>query len=620
MKKLKNKYFKNIIIFLMASITTLTYAFNFTDAKNITDLNNPLKVSVLITFILIIVFYKLYNSYYFKKKDNSYLFNFLALLFAIFMVVGYSYNTVGDASLIFGNVSVFIISFLNLLGHFLLFNVIIHKLFDYITNFKDNDKFKKNKIIKKIFIDHPFISTFLIILVCWLPYIIAFYPGIFSPDPSFQVQQFFGIKTKYNDYTIMLDPRVTITNHHPVTHTVMLGSLIWLGMKLGSFNLGVFFYSLIQILALASLLSYTIYYMKKLNTPIILRIVALLIYALTPVFPFYAMSVVKDVFFAIFVIFYIIKLYDLIKNIDGTYSFKDMFILIILMLLITLFRNNGIYLILMSFPFLLLIKNKNFFKLFLTLIIPVILYFSFTNVLLPYLKVSPGSIREVLSIPFQQTARYVKYYGSDVTEEEKQVIDKVLEYKTLAKRYKPEIADPVKNKFNKYATKEDLNNYFKVWTQELMRHPNVYIDATIANTYGYFYPDAHNWYIYYEFDERLPKQGFDYHYNSLENLRLVLSYYGEGYPYLPFLGLTVNIGFCTWLCMLIFTYLIKLKRYRYLIFMLPVVSLVLVCIASPVNTYFRYTLGYIFAIPIIIAIFLDIIYNLSNKKEGSKNE
>ena len=59
------------------------------------------------------------------------------------MVVGYSYNTVGDASLIFGNISVFIISFLNLLGHYLLFNVIIHKLFDYITNFKDNDKLKK---------------------------------------------------------------------------------------------------------------------------------------------------------------------------------------------------------------------------------------------------------------------------------------------------------------------------------------------------------------------------------------------------------------------------------------------------------------------------------------------
>ena len=130
----------------MASITTLTYTFNFTNAKNITDLNKPLNVYTLLDNIHKInpfVFYKLYNSYYFKKKDNSYLFNFLALLFAIFMVVGYSYNMVGDASLIFGNVSVFIISFLNLLGHFLLFNLIIHKLFYYIINFKDNDKFKK---------------------------------------------------------------------------------------------------------------------------------------------------------------------------------------------------------------------------------------------------------------------------------------------------------------------------------------------------------------------------------------------------------------------------------------------------------------------------------------------
>jgi hypothetical protein len=37
---------------------------------------------------------------------------------------------------------------------------------------------------------------------------------------------------------------------------------------------------------------------------------------------------------------------------------------------------------------------------------------------LPYFHVTQTSIREVLSIPFQQTARYVKYYGNDVTDNE----------------------------------------------------------------------------------------------------------------------------------------------------------------------------------------------------------
>lgn len=614
MKKLKNKYFKNIIIFLMASITTLTYTFNFTDAKNITDLNNPLKVSVLITFILIIVFYKLYNSYYFKKKDNSYLFNFLALLFAIFMVVGYSYNTVGDASLIFDNILVFIISFLNLLGHFLLFNVIIHKLFYYIINFKDNDKLKKNKLIKKIFIDHPFISTFLIILICWLPYLIAYFPGILSPDPSFQIEQFLGIKTKYSDYTIMLDENVTITNHHPITHTVLLGSFAKLGLKMGSINWGIFLYTLIQTIALISLFSYIILYFKKLNTPLIIRILSLIIYSFTPVFPFYAISPVKDVYFAIFVILYIIRLFDLIKY--QNFSLKNLSILSILMLLITLFRNNGIYLIIMSFPFMLLAYPKKGSKLLITFLIPVICYYSFTNVLLPHLKITPGSIRETLSLPFQQTARYVKYHSNEVTEEEKMVIDKVLEYDTLATRYKTNIADPVKNKYNKYSTNEDLNNYLKVWWIQFKKHPGTYFNATMANTYGYIYPDTHNWYIYHKYYSYLKDVGLDYHYNNLENLRNGLYYYGEVFPYIPGLGMIVNIGFATWLWMLIFTYLIKLKKYKYLIITCPVISIILVCFAGPVNTYFRYTLSYVFAIPIIIAIFLNI---LEGVKKDEKN-
>ena len=68
--------------------------------------------------------------------------------------------------------------------------------------------------------------------------------------------------------------------------------------------------------------------------------------------------------------------------------------------------------------------------------------------------------------------------------------------------------------------------------------------------------------------------------------------------------------------MLIFAFILELKKYKYLIYLTPVISLVLVCIASPVNTYFRYTLGYVFAIPIIISIFLYIV----NERKSSKDE
>lgn len=614
-----NKIYQKITLVLISIITVISFTFNLTDVNNIINFTNPFKVGTLTLFILGLFLYKYYSTFYFKNRKLSNIFRILSISFSIFMIFGNSYKSIGSWDLIFGNIKVFLISIILFIGYYLFFNRGINLIFDNVSNNKViKNKAKNNKVLNFIFNKHPFLSTFIILVICYLPYIIAFYPGILSPDPSNQIKQFFGLDVQYREYVIMLDENVNITNHHPVLHTVLLGGCVWIGRLFNSDNLGIFLYSIIQITMLISLFSYIIYYMKKLNTPIYVRLISLLIYALVPVFPLYSMSLVKDVIFSILVIFYIIQLFDLSRNCnDNIYSTKKIIMLIILMTLITLFRNNGIYLIIMSFPFLLIIDKNNRKKILMTLIMPIIIYFSFTDILLPVLKVTPGSIREMLSIPFQQTARYVKEYKDEVTLYEKKVIDKVLGYDDLATRYKPEISDPVKNNFNKYATKEDLNNYFKVWFQDFFKHPNVYLEATINNTYGYFYPGAKNWYIYYKYDKRLNDTNkFDYHYNSLKSLRTVLSNYGLIFPDIPILGIIVNIGFSTWICMLIFAFILELKKYKYLIYLTPVISLVLVCIASPVNTYFRYTLGYVFAIPIIISIFLYIV----NERKSSKDE
>jgi len=84
----------------------------------------------------------------------------------------------------------------------------------------------------------------------------------------------------------------------------------------------------------------------------------------------------------------------------------------------------------------------------------------------------------MLSVPFQQTARYVKYHADELSDEDIKTIDYVLNYDTLAERYKPEIADPVKNEYNKYTKTKDLIAYFKIWFKGLVKHPETYIDAT----------------------------------------------------------------------------------------------------------------------------------------------
>ena len=239
---------------------------------------------------------------------------------------------------------------------------------------------------------------------------------------------------------------------------------------------------------------------------------------------------------------------------------------------------------------------------------------TYSKVILPYFKITPSSVRETLSIPFQQTARYVKEHEKEVTNDEKKAIDKILGYDTLKDRYKEEIADPVKNEFNKYSTKEDLKNYFVVWFEMFKKHPLTYVEATINNTYGYFYPFSTKWYIYYKYTPIIKEHGIDYHYNNLTSLRTNLSNFGNIFPYIPIIGLIVNIGFSNYLLIFMLFYLIYKKKYKEMCYLFPLFVLTLVCIASPVNTYFRYALPTIFAMPTIIAIFKNIIVR-NNKYE-----
>ena len=444
-----------------------------------------LKLGLIGSGLLIYFIYTFYQKSSIISKKKS--LKIISLILAFFMIFGNSFMNVGSTALIFKNIGFFLLSFIMYIGYYYLFLVIISYLFRFLdkNNFSQTKKEKKDNKFLKEFKKHPFLFSLCFIIICWLPYIISFYPIILSPDPSFQIKQFFGIRTKYADYAVLLDENVVMTNHHPVTHTILLGSCLKLGTLIGNDNLGLFCYSLIQIAILAGTLAFTIYYMNKMQINNKYLIVVLLLYGLIPMFPLYAMSGVKDVLFGAFIILYIIVIHNLIKTKGINYKWWHYLLIILLLILICLFRNNGIHVIILSFPFLFFVVKNKWKELLLVFFIIIGFNSTFNNVILPYFKITPGSIREVLSVPFQQTARYVKYHADELHEKEIAVIDNILGIKDLAQRYDPELADPVKNKFNKYTTDEELKEYFKVWFKGLINHPGTYIEATMNNVYGF---------------------------------------------------------------------------------------------------------------------------------------
>ncbi len=561
-------------------------------------------------FIVGIFFFWFYEKFLHHKYKNR-VFQFLALLFSFFLVFGYSYDVVGDASIVNHSIWHVLVSIAKFMSFYHMFVIAITLAYEKITTYKWKEKVTNSKI-NKMFMSHPFLFSWIVILLCYLPYLILFYPGVMCNDPSNQIREVMGMHTRYMDSVILLDPNVTITNFNPILHTLLVGGCFKLGYTIGNVNLGLFLYTIIQTLIMTCVFAFAISYMKKEGVPRLFLWITLIIFAVVPVFPFYAVATNKDTIFSAFIILYVIQLYDVIRH-DATS--KKFILLFITSLLVILLRNNGIYTILLSLPFLLIAEKEKRKGILTVLCLLIVCYTGYNKVLLPSLKISNTSIREVLSIPFQQTARVVKKHGQEIPEDERKIIDYLLDFDTLGTRYDPVLSDNVKNKYNKYATTEDLMKYFQVWLKQFFRYPVDYFDATIANVYGYFYPNTSKWYIYYGYNTKLEEAGFDYQYAfSLEDQKK-LTDYGEAYPYIPIIGMLVNIGFVVWIYFTMFGMLLVNKKGKYLPVLLPAFSLILVCVASPANTYFRYAQPYIFALPITMFLLYQIL--TKEKKKSS---
>ncbi len=581
----------NIIYIALAIFSSFALTVKI-DAQSVLEFARK-DTNVLLGSILALGLYFFYKKFIQQNKKRI-PFIILSIVFTLLLIYGYSFDVSDGTNLVYGKY--FGVTLIKLIGFFPLIYTLMNVVYDKLDSLEIKEG-KKNKITL-LFDHHPFLFTCVVLLIAFIPYIIAYYPAVMGYDPANQIKEVMGIHNRYMDSVVLIDPNVTITNFNPVLHTLLLGNCFKIGVNIGNVNFGLFIYSIIQVTFMICVLAYSISFLKREGVPNKLLFIIIAIYSLVPIFPFYSLSTNKDTFFTLFFMLYIIKMYEFIKYEPNK---KRIISFILVAVLLCLSRNNGIYTVLLSLPFCLVIKNK---RLTTVVCLAAILACNmcYTKVILPAFKITPTSIRETLSVPFQQTAALIKNSESIISEEDKETISKILDYDTIKTSYNPELADRVKNTFNPNYKDEDLKAYFNVWFKYLCKKPLVYIDATINNVYGYFYPNTSKWYLYYTYNTKLKEAGFDYHYNDLKITRTVLEGYGEAFPYIPLLGLFVNIGFNVWVYLYLVCALIVKKNKKQILILLPALSLILVCIASPANTYFRYAMPYIMTLPLVAAL------------------
>lgn len=233
------------------------------------------------------------------------------------------------------------------------------------------------------------------------------------------------------------------------------------------------------------------------------------------------------------------------------------------------------------------------------------------KILFPMLSITPGSVREMLAVPFQQTARYVKEFAHEVTAEEKDAIAAILNYEKMAEKYEPNNVDSVKATYNEYASGENLADYFDAWFQMFLKHPNIYVQATMNNYYRYFYPGAIPLSINNSdwseecmklTNETMAPLGLEFSYpERLREIRTNYEFLRSKLDGLPIYNMLVNPALYVWVIMLCVFYGLKKGNLKVLALLMVPCCMILIRLAGPCNgQYCRYMYPLMVAMPYIV--------------------
>lgn len=323
---------------------------------------------------------------------------------------------------------------------------------------------------------HYFWRFLLIIVICWLPWLVAHLPGAFDDDTVWQLV-IWRLPEIWND-------------HHPFFTTVLFGAFLDLGRALGSQAWGLVIFSAIQVLLTAASFSCLFCYLKRFSMPKWLFVACFVLVCILPPFASYAGEMVKESVFCWPWLLFCILFVEAVRT-RGAVLQRPLVVvaMIAFALLMALSKKTGIYLACLPLCVLVFIVHgaKCRGKVALVLAVPIVCLMLWQVVLLPAWGVQSGETIERYAIPLQQTARCVTVCGDDVSVEERETIDAVVPYDELSGLYDPIQADRVKEQ-NRRPSDEQLNAYLKVWVSMGFRHPLVYLEAACDNSMELYNP------------------------------------------------------------------------------------------------------------------------------------
>ena len=430
-----------------------------------------------------------------------------------------------------------------------------------------------------------------LIFLCWLPYVLSYYPGLIYEDSLNSVWQALG----YWDYN----------NHHPFMYTMFIKLFMKIGQVFGDLNFGCFLYSIAQMIIVSTIFGYSITWLGRHGVPKSWRTVITLFYAIVPVFPLHAISMWKDPLFSAALLLEILLLADVAESKGSILrEKKTIFKMILVNAMICFTRNNGIYIValvnlILSAVYGIRIKSKlkiNWFVWPIALV--VILWYVISGPIYKACGIS-DDFEESIGVPLQQMAAVVVYDGN-LSEEEIEFMNELMPIEKYREVYTPCCVDHLKwnENFNTEFLENNKAEFIKKYVSLFIKNPSICLKAWMLQTHGFW---AVNSWEFNFFEYGLAPEMYAENI-GIKQEDLILNTFGvslRGILKTTFQFL--NSSVLTWIVLFVSAMLVVLKKERYLLAMLPLIGTFLtLMIGVPLADWLRYVLIYVYALPVVI--------------------
>ena len=466
------------------------------------------------------------------------------------------------------------------------------------------------------------ITLWCLVTAFWIPYFVAYFPGVYWYDTSWQLMEYY-------------DPSVPFTDHHPFMMTYLYVGFAHIGKAL--FNnaiYGLYLLVLVQSLLSTLAIACTVCYTGKYNIPWKCRFFIAAFLTFFPIIPMMSMSLAKDTFNTPFFVFFSIAFCELWRTqgeILKSVSFNVFFILDVLAVSLT--KKTGMYIIVLALLLLACFVVKHWSCKIATIVLGSVPYLVVGVIvptfILPALHIAPGESNEILAVPMQQVANVVHNHKDDLSVAEIDEIQQI--YHTdigqLQDAYCWYKADPIKGQ---ELSSEDVHALITTWMKQLVRHPGDMIAGWGGLSVAWFSFNVASG-EEQDLSMMLPINNSKHHYQNIEQYipwtdntkagNAIGRFYADTLSATPIFNIIWQKAFWATILPFAIMFLIlrsKKNKLNLLMLNLPMFITMLVLFAGPISTHTeatRYVLPMLYIIPLFLSLTLKHL-SLKNPKSS----